>query len=757
MSLEMFDSSKLFESVYNNSGIAIALVDASGKLIKANEFFCDWLGYSEEEMLNMTFAQFTYKEDINVDVELYQELIEGKRDYYQLEKRYIAKNGEIVWGELSVSLIRDEKNAPQMGIGMVKDITANKKRVNELFIKANELQNALDKLNEIQKISKIGIWEVDLTTNNIHWSDEVYNIHEVELGTELKIEEGINFYREDYRELIQSVINESIEQQKSWDVECVLVTAKGNEIWVRAIGYPVYKEEEVVGLHGLFMNIDEAKKKERTLFELNEKLELSVESGQIAIWIWNLQTNNLEWNDMAYTLFGVEKDVEPTFELFASMIHPEDLESVQNAAQSTIESSEKFDIVFRFIKPDGTEILLSGRGDIVYDSEGTPIEFIGINLDITERMQMLESIRIKEIQLRNFVEQAPVAVAMLDSDLKYISVSNQWFQHFNIEERNIIGDFHLEVLPIIKEKPEWLDHYKSVLEGEELSIAKDKIVFDDGTMKWVSRKLIPWFSKSDEIGGIIIFTADITHEVNYTNNLETEVANRTKELLAVNEELESFSYTISHDLRAPLRTVNGFSDILLQDYKDKLDENGVRLLNIVKDGAIKMGSLIDAVLKFSRLGKQSLRLETINMKSLFNVTVNNIIISNDYKEAEVEIKELHDIRGDASLLEQVVTNLLSNAFKYSAEQRNTRIIIDSEIENEYVKYSIKDNGVGFNIKYHHKIYGVFQRLHAESEFEGTGVGLAIVKRIINKHKGSVWAESKLGEGSTFYFTIPRNI
>ena len=268
--LDSGEKLKLFESVFENSGIAIALVHASGRLFKVNSFFCDWLGYTKEEMLSMTFAEFTHPEDVDADLELYEELIEGSRDYYRLEKRYITKGGEIVWADLSVSLIRDDKNTPQYGIGMVKDITPSKNKEKELIVKTEELQDAIDTLKEIQEVSKIGTWELDLVSLEINWSDEVYNIHELEVGTPLNVEDGINFYREDYREEVQLAINDSIENNRNWDIECILVTQKGKEIWVRAIGYPVFDGEKLTALRGLFMNIDEQKRKSQSLDEANE-------------------------------------------------------------------------------------------------------------------------------------------------------------------------------------------------------------------------------------------------------------------------------------------------------------------------------------------------------------------------------------------------------------------------------------------------------------------------------------------------------
>lgn len=622
----------------------------------------------------------------------------------------------------------------------------------ELSRKKEELEESLKTIREIRKAAKIGTWEVDLTTMVLDWSNEVYRIHEVEPGTILKVEEGINFYREDFRDTIQSVVDNAIADNESWDEECVLVTAKGNEIWVRVIGYPVFEEEQLVRLRGLFIDIDQSKRKSIELDETNEKLQLSVEAGQIAIYIWDLETNELEWNDHANKVFGVPNDFEPTFEKFSTMVHPEDLEYVINSTQNTIQTGEKLDIVFRWNRPDGKEIILSGRGGVVYDKKDKPIQMMGINVDVTERMRLLESMKLKESQLRNFVEQAPAAVAMLDADMKYITVSNEWFEQYNIERTDLVGVSHYEVFPKINDMPEWHEQHQEVLKGVELSSTKDKIIRQDGTVQWISWKMIPWYNEPGKIAGMIMYTADITAEVTYAEKLEK----KTGELASANEELESFSYSVSHDLRAPLRSINGFSDILIEDYKDKIDENGVRLLNIVKDSAVKMGQLIDDILQFSRLGKKDIQFNQIEMNKLFKSVIEDLDSDFLDKKKELSIGELHNSKGDISLIKRVVFNLMSNAYKYSATKDKISVIVRSEIQNGNIVYSIEDNGVGFDMKFRDKLFGVFQRLHSETEFEGTGVGLAIVKRIIDKHGGSIWAESEIGKGSTFFFTLPQN-
>ena len=192
-----------------------------------------------------------------------------------------------------------------------------------------------------------------------------------------------------------------------------------------------------------------------------------------------------------------------------------------------------------------------------------------------------------------------------------------------------------------------------------------------------------------------------------------------------------------------------------EDYGNELDEEANRLLDIIKNSGLKMGELIDDILAFSRLGRKELSKSNIDMTKLFTEVKDEI--SNEYKvhKSEVEIDSLQNISGDNALIRQVIVNLLSNAFKYSTENEIIKIKISSEVKGGRVIFSVSDNGAGFDMKYHEKLFGVFQRLHSNSQFEGTGVGLAIVKRIVEKHDGEIWAESVIGNGSTFYFSLPK--
>jgi light-regulated signal transduction histidine kinase (bacteriophytochrome) len=237
--------------------------------------------------------------------------------------------------------------------------------------------------------------------------------------------------------------------------------------------------------------------------------------------------------------------------------------------------------------------------------------------------------------------------------------------------------------------------------------------------------------------------------------LEDRVINRTSQLKSSNEELESFAYSISHDLRAPLRAIDGYSRILEQDYAKVLDEEGIRLLKIVRNSTKNMDDLITDLLSLSRVGRSELILERLDMNALVDSTIKELVTPEIENKVTIIVKNIPNTNGDSSLIRHVWINLISNAIKYSLPKEKPVIIISGINHKNECTYTIKDNGVGFNPKYKDKLFGLFQRLHKASEFEGTGVGLAIVQRIVHRHGGQVWGDSQLGEGAEFSFTIPK--
>jgi two-component system sensor histidine kinase/response regulator len=248
---------------------------------------------------------------------------------------------------------------------------------------------------------------------------------------------------------------------------------------------------------------------------------------------------------------------------------------------------------------------------------------------------------------------------------------------------------------------------------------------------------------------LVSFFVDITKIIKQQSIIEQHV----QQLEAVNKELEAFSYSVSHDLRAPLRAIDGYTKILQEDFYPLFNDEGKKTLSAVQRNTQKMGNLIDDLLAFAKLGKRGLQKSDIDMNELVREVVVDLKNEMDYA-TQIRIGTLHSVKGDYSLIKQVMINLISNAVKYSSKKEQPVVDVTSSIEDKGINYRVTDNGAGFDMQYVDKLFGVFQRLHTSSEFDGTGVGLAIVQRIINKHGGTVRAEAEVGKGASFIFQLP---
>lgn len=369
----------------------------------------------------------------------------------------------------------------------------------------------------------------------------------------------------------------------------------------------------------------------------------------------------------------------------------------------------------------------------------------------TQERELFSSERI----YRTIASSIPGSViTLMDTDRRYFLVEGDMVEKLGYRKKDLLGKKMEEVL-----SPERLaavgNDYQRAFEGHVVIREVHRNGFD------IISRFIPLKDEDHQVYAVMAVAIDVSELkaaqkgiIELNRDLEEKVKKRTEELARSNMELEAFSYSVSHDLRAPLRAIIGFVTILEEDYASKLDDEAKRLIEVVRNNTVKMRNLIDDLLTFFRVGRQEVTKTPVDSNEMVREVVKDLLHDHADSPIEWDIRSLPPVMGDVNSLRQVWINLIANAMKYSSKKARPRIEIGSSKESNEVIFYVKDNGVGFDQKYSNKLFKVFQRLHAASEFEGTGIGLALVEKIVSKHGGRVWGEGKLDEGAEFYFSLP---
>jgi len=416
-----------------------------------------------------------------------------------------------------------------------------------------------------------------------------------------------------------------------------------------------------------------------------------------------------------------------------------------------------------FVFPDGS------KADFELSIQPIPEGVFILSIDITERKKAVKEIeelnKSLERKVTERTAELEAANKKLESNVRQLEESEEKFQKAfhasaaGITITRLSDSVYVEVNDAFSRMTgfsiEELQGNTSIALGLVVNKEKREKVFDELAIHGFTKDVeLSVRHKSGKILNVLTSMETVLLKgEKYAINIIYDITERKKaeeQLAFANKELEAFSYSVSHDLRAPLRGIHNYSRILEEEYYDKLDEEGKKIIGVILRNSKKMGILIDDLLAFSRLGRKEVRRSVIDMNALTRAVVDEVLSSSSDVNVAFDIGDLPATNGDESLIRQVLLNLVSNAVKYSAKTPHPSIQVGFDKNSYYVK----DNGAGFDMAYYDKLFGVFQRLHSEEDFEGTGVGLAIVKRIIEKHEGKVWAESRVEQGATFYFSLP---
>ena len=750
-------------SVYNRSLIEASLdplvtISAEGKITDVNEATEKVTGRTRLELTGTDFSDyFTEPEKAR---EGYQQVFaRGFVTDYPLAIRH--KDEHITDVLYNASVYRDEAGTVLGVFAAARNVT-ERKRAEEV------LRSSEKALREAQRIGHLGSWHMDLATNEVYWSEVLYEMYGFDPALPPPLyTESMKLFTPESWERLSSSIAHTTETGIPYELELELVRKDGGRGWMLARGELVLDAHNTpVKVQGIVMDITKRKQAEEKVRESEQKFRAMTDTSPLAIYMSSGIEQTAEYINPTFTrLFGYTLEEVPTAAQWWPLAYPDEKyrEQVEKEWQRKVEQAIK---TKSEIEP--MEVIVTckdgSRRNILWGFISTGVQNWAFGLDMTERKHAEDALREKEERLALATVKNGVGVWDWNLQTQKMIWDDSMYALYHIRREDFSGteeawraSLHPEDLARGDQEVE------DAIAGRKPFETEFRVVWPGGEVRYIKAvaKVFP-----DEHGRplrMLGINMDVTERkkaeqmvTELNQDLERRITERTAQLEAANKELEAFSYSVSHDLRAPLRAIAGFSHILQDDYSKKLDDEGRRLLNIVQDNAYRMGHLIDDILKFSRSGRFEMKFSRIDMTDLARDVFSELRPSNGHL-VQFDIEELPPSLGDHAMMRQVFVNLLSNAIKFTRNKEGGRIEVGSYAgENETI-YFIKDNGAGFDMKYVDKLFGVFQRLHTEREFEGTGIGLALVKRIITRHGGRVWANGKINEGATVYFTMPTSV
>lgn len=463
-------------------------------------------------------------------------------------------------------------------------------------------------------------------------------------------------------------------------------------------------------------------------------------------------------NQAYVTMLGFSKAELSSMEAKA-LIAPDDLDRWQRIqADLLAKNSTSARLSLHYKHKDGSQLWIDESLQLLRKTDGEPSQWISTIFDISKQKRLEAERRELGLYTRSLIEANPDTMITIKQDGTIHDVNEAMIIATGLGRDQLVGQ---DFSSYFSDPDKARKGYEQVFADGSIKDYELQMRHRSGSLFDVLFNASIFRNETGEVSGIIAVARDISErkrleqELNSLNeSLEKRVTERTAELRAANQELEAFSYSVSHDLRAPLRAVDGFSRKVMLGYGDKLDEEGLRLLGVVRQNAVRMGKLIDDLLAFSRLGRREMHLVPVSMQELAESSASELIELEPKRKISFSCAAIPDCLGDPAMLKEVWMNLLSNAIKFTRQKKTAEIHVGSRIEEGFAIYWIQDNGAGFDMAYADKLFGVFQRLHSQDEFEGSGVGLALTQRIIHRHHGRIWGESQIAQGATFSFTLP---
>ncbi len=631
-----------------------------------------------------------------------------------------------------------------------------------------EAEHELKRQNETLELAlnsaQLATWDLDVSTGKSNWSDRWYSMLGYRAG---EIEENFVTWRNLIHPDDLPGAEEAFEKHLSGETEYVffehrLRKKSGDWLWTIGSGKVVERDDqgEPRRVIGVLQDISSLKQTEKELKEQKGRLELALWAADLGIWEIDLQSIKLTVDERCAQVLGFTKEEYEnmlSLEGFRNSLHPDEAPHIIEMLNKHLAGEIPFYRSQRRARTKSGEwlwILNSGKV-VERDKEGKALRMIGIQQDISDFKKVESSLNFYKYLIDN-IDTPIYWVSPIELKLSYVNKAA--CKHFGLAPQELIGlgvadidaDFNQNIANDITDElnRSGTHTFKTVHKNSSGELIPVEVTLNN----------LYYNNTPFVVGYIRNISEQQAHEariIAINSALEQRVAERTAELQSLNKELEAFSYSVSHDLRAPLRSIDGFSKAILEDYYHQLDEEGKDFLNRIRNSTQHMGQLIDDLLNLSRVSRAELRKQNVEISNLVLELMHEQTLKHKQagREVKTRVQPNLQVEADARLLRIALENLLDNAWKYSSKTAQALIEFGCEEINGRTVFFVRDNGAGFEMKYATKLFGAFQRLHRDIEFEGIGIGLATVQRIIHRHGGQIWAEAAPEKGATFYFTL----
>jgi PAS domain S-box-containing protein len=715
-------------------------------------------GYSREELSNLTPADILTPASMEKAMTIFgaelaiEEASAALADRSRIfEVEQIRKDGSTVWVELNVSFVRDDSGKAIGLFGITRDIDARKKAEEALQAEQREKELILNNLAE-----QVAYLDPEL---RIIWANskviERHNLYDVQY----KGQKCFELYHQLDQPCSDCPVVEAFKTGKT----CSGVHQSPDGIYWQVTGIPVHDQKgEIIGAMDTALNITDLITSRQEFEKSYALLRIAGETARFGGWSVDLGSNICTWSDQVAEIHGMPAGYSPPLSEGISFYTPEWRGKITEVFTACAEEGIPYDEEMEIITAGDRKKWVRAIGEAVCDESGKIIRVQGSFQDITERKRGEKNLQESEAKYRNLFNHFVAGIYLHDMKGKIIDVNPNACNQLGYTKDELLN---LEVFDLHPDRPdtinlnrdEILNQWQQWRQGQNYIIEAEH-KRKDGTI--FPAQVTTGVVCIGNDNYLLAFVQDITDlknseaEIRQLNeDLEERVKERTAELEAVNKELESFAYSVSHDFRAPLRALDGFSTNLAEKYKDRLDEQGLHYLSRIRNAAIYMSNLVDDLLKLSRITRTEFKKELTDLSKLASETLAAMQEIEPDRKVETSVTPDLLTKGAPQLLQIVLNNLLGNAWKFSSQEAQTKIEVGRTVIDGENVFFVRDNGVGFNMAYSDKLFGAFQRLHGVNEFPGTGIGLATVQRIINRHGGRIWAESEVGKGAVFYFTL----